>query len=300
MKPREKDRYQISNVPGALRHRPVRREHAGRPVVTSYERVTFEPAAVSGSKRAELLAPGHPLLDTLLDVTIERGQRALSDGAVLFDPTDPGTVPSVIVAMTGEIVDGHGITVSKRFAFVSVTAGADDEPVLADAGSAPHLDLTTLPDSAGSLAEQARTQVSANAHVAAMTWAAGVAQPEHLREVRERLLPTIEKTRSAVKSRLVSQINYLDGEAARLREAIAAGKAGKRLRHSPDRLQNQARDLQARHEARMADLAKDAALTARPPTLTAVMLVIPAGLIGGAVAKHAKDTTITEDRKSVV
>ena len=103
---------------------------------------------------------------------------------MLFDPTDPGTVPSVIVAMTGEIVDGHGITVSKRFAFVSVTAGADDEPVLADAGSAPHLDLTTLPDSAGSLADQARTQVSANAHVAAMTWAAGVAQPEHLREVR--------------------------------------------------------------------------------------------------------------------
>ena len=296
VKPREKARYQISNVPGALRHRPVRREHAGRPVVTSYERVTFEPAAVSGSKRAELLAPGHPLLDTLLDVTIERGQRALSDGAVLFDPTDPGTVPSVIVAMTGEIVDGHGITVSKRFAFVSVTAGADDEPVLADAGSAPHLDLTTLPDSAGSLADQARTQVSANAHVAAMTWAAGVAQPEHLREVRERLLPTIEKTRSAVKSRLVSQINYLDGEAARLREAIAAGKAGKRLRHSPDRLQNQARDLQARHEARMADLTKDAALTARPPTLSAVMLVIPAGLIGGAVAKHAKDTTITEAR----
>ena len=48
-----------------------------------------------------------------------------------------------------------------------------------------------------------------------------------------------------MKSRLVSQINYLDGEAARLREAIAAGKAGKRLRHSPDRLQNQARDLQA-------------------------------------------------------
>ena len=83
-----------------------------------------------------------------------------------------------------------------------------------------------------------------------------------------------------MKSRLVSQINYLDGEAARLREAIAAGKAGKRLRYSPDRLQNQARDLQARHEARMADLTKDAALTARPPTLSAVMLVIPAGLIG--------------------
>ena len=67
---------------------------------------------------------------------------------MLFDPTDPGTVPSVIVAMTGEIVDGHGITVSKRFAFVSVTAGADDEPVLADAGSAPHLDPHDPPPTA--------------------------------------------------------------------------------------------------------------------------------------------------------
>ncbi|MBD0020318.1 helicase-related protein [Gordonia sp. (in: high G+C Gram-positive bacteria)] len=296
MKRREKGRYQISNVPGQLRHRPVRHEHAGRPVVTSYERVTFEPAAVSGAKRAELLAPGHPLLDTLLDVTVERGQRALNDGAVLFDPTDPGTTPSVIVAMTGDIVDGHGITVSKRFSFVSVTTGPDGQPVLADAGRAPHLDLTALPVGTESAAERARMSVSGNAHTSAMRWAAGVAQPEHLRDVRERLLPTVEKTRSAVRSRLVSQINYLDGEAARLREVIAAGRSGKRLRHSPDRLESRARDLEARLDARMTTLAKDAALTARPPNLTAVMLVIPAGMVGGQIARRAKDTQITDAR----
>lgn len=294
---REKDRYQIANVPPPLRQRPVRREHAGRPVVAAYERVTFEPNAVGGrdGKRAELLAPGHPLLDAVLDLTIERHLPELDRGTVLFDPLDPADRPYVLMAMTGEIVDRHRHVVSKRFGFVAI--GEDGS--VADAGPAPHLDLAAPPPEAAPAIERARSEswLSDDLIGRSMSWAAGTAQPAHLAEVRAQLLPTIEKTRDAVRARLVGQINFLDSEAARLREIQAAGRdRATRNRQSPDRLAARARDLEVRLSTRTEDLAKDAALAARPPTLTAVMLVIPAGMVGGRVADFARDTAITERR----
>ncbi|MFW0796180.1 helicase-related protein [Gordonia sp. CPCC 205515] len=296
---REKDRYQITNVPAALRLRPTHHGHGSRPVVSAYERVTFEPDAVTGQdgKRAELLAPGHPLLDATLDVTIEQNQAALASGTVLFDHLDPGDQPYVLLAMTGEVVDGHRRVVSKRFSFVELRA---DGSVI-DAGPAPHLDLSTAPPQAVDAVERAMAQpwIVGALTDRAMTWAAGVAQPEHLAEVRERLLPTIEKTKTAVRARLVSQVNYLDGEAARLREVQAAGHTrARRNRQSPERLASRARELEHRLTIRSDELARDAMLTARPPTLTAAMLVIPAGMVGGTVADFARDTTVT-DRRAV-
>ena len=294
---REKDRFQIRNVPAPLRLRPTRHEHAGRPVVGAYERVTFDPAAIArrGGSRADLLAPGHPLFDAVLDLTIERNLPILDQGAVLFDALDPAEQPYVLMAMTGEVVDGNRRVVSKRFSFVELRADGS----VVDAGPAPHLDLQSPPSSATDAIERAQEHswISTGLADRAMAWAAGAAQPAHLSEVRERLLPTIEKTRESVRTRLVSQINYLDGEAARLREIQAAGKAGaKRNRQSPDRLASRARELEHRLAFRTDDLARDAALTARPPTLTAVMLVIPAGMVGGTVADHARDTTVTDQR----
>lgn len=292
---RERHRFQISNVPAELRQRPVRREHAGRPVVRSYERVTFEPKAIAvrEGRQAELLAPGHPLFDAVLDSTIERSTGLLEIGTTLFDPLNAATEPYVLMATTGEILDGHRRVVSKRFTFVSLHA----DGTVDDAGPAPHLDLAPVPSSAEPMVSAALTQSWIRTGLAdrAMGWAASVAQPAHLSEVRDQLLPTIEKTSAAVRNRLVGQINYLDSEAARLRESQAAGKA-RHNRRSPDRLESRARELEQRLTTRMRDLARDAMFTAKPPVLSAVMLVIPAGMVGGSAADFARDTTFTERR----
>ena len=293
---REQGRYEIANVPATIRTR--QRPGAALPIATRYERATFEPDCVDAddARRAELLAPGHPLMDTVLDATIESHRGVLEAGTLLFDPTDPGTEPRLIVAMTAEIVDGTGTVVSKHFEFVTLTPSGE----AATTGPAPYLDLHPLPEQACAAAESALSGgwLTAGVEQLATSWAVTHAQPQHLQQVRDQLLPLIEKTRIAVRQRLVQQINYLDAEAARLRDAQSAGKAGRsrKNRQSPDRLEARARELEARLERRTAQLDAEAQLAARPPTVVGAALVIPAGLIPGPIATYAKETAGVERR----
>ena len=117
----------------------------------------------------------------------------------------------------------------------------------------------------------------------ATSWAITHAQPQHLEQVRAQLVPLIDKTRAAVRQRLVQQINYLDAEAARLRDTQSTGRPGRsrKNRQSPERLEARARDLEARLDRRTAQLDAEAQLAASPPTVVGAALVIPAGLIPG-------------------
>jgi len=292
--PRERGRFEISHVPAVLRdHQPI---GAWRPLAGRYERVTFEPELVDGTVRAALLAPGHPLLDTVLDLALERHGDVLRSGAVLIDRNDPGTAARLVVALTSEIVDGTGTMVSKRFSFV--TLGADG--AVADAGPAPDLDaepLTGHRDVVAAVLDE--PWLAQGVEEIASRWAIVHDQPQHLEQVRARLVPQIDKARSAVRSRLIQQINHLDGEAARLRDEQAAGKAAK-VRVSPERLRSHARELEARLEARVARLDAESRLSAKPPRTVGAALILPAGLVAAtvpeAVAAHAVDTEGVERR----
>ncbi|BBG03919.1 MULTISPECIES: helicase-related protein [Pseudonocardia] len=289
---REVGRHQISNVPATLRAR--QRPGSRTPLTTRYERVTFEPSRVEGfGRRAELLAPGHPLMDTVLDATVEAHRSALDRGAVLFDPHDFGTVPQLVVALTGEIVDGTGRVVSKRFAFVTLTPDGR----ASTAGPAPYLDAEPLPARAQAAAKKVLTQAWLNDGVEtlASTWAVTDQQPEHLEQVRARMLPLLEKTTAAVRQRLLQQVNWHHSEAARIRDEIAAGKGGK-IRQSPDRLESRARELEARLDVRTAALIAEAQLAAKAPTVVGAALIIPAGLVSTHDGRHPADTTISERR----
>ena len=79
---REKGRFEILRVPSILKERD-RLIGRGDPVLDRYARVTFEKTLIVGQPQAELVAPGHPLLDATVDVVLERfpaaaraGQRA--------------------------------------------------------------------------------------------------------------------------------------------------------------------------------------------------------------------------------
>ncbi|WP_161896306.1 helicase-related protein [Gordonia spumicola] len=292
---RERSRFQIPNVPVSLRNRVARREHGWRPVTRAYERVTFEPTAVSPASgassvlRADLLAPGHPLVDSVLDSLLERDGAVLRSGSMLFDPTNPETTARVIVAATSEVVDGSGSVVSRRFSFVSV----DVDGNASDAGPAPQLDLVPLPDGVdvGALGLDSARLVEA-----ASAWLTTTSVPEHLARVRDRIVPEVDRVETAVRTRLIDQVNFLHAEAARRREEAASGVRTRRNRVSPDRLERQAHDLEARLSYRLAELADDRALSARPPRIESAFVVIPAGMVGGAVGRHAADSTATDER----
>jgi len=101
--------------------------------------------------------------------------------------------------------------------------------------------------------------------------------PHHLDELRKRKEEGIEKTKAAVQDRLTKEINYWDHRAAELKVQEQAGRTNARLNSQEAR--KRADDLQARLEKRLADLDREAQLSAVPPVVLGGLVVVPAGLI---------------------
>ena len=75
-KQREPRRYEVTHVPAPVRNRD-RLIGIGQPVLPRYERIAFEKSLVApqGQPLAAFVCPGHPLLDSVLDLTLERNRR---------------------------------------------------------------------------------------------------------------------------------------------------------------------------------------------------------------------------------
>src|SRR5205814_1507051 len=125
---REPGRYEITNVPAEIRARG-KMLGAGIPVVPKYTRVTFEKSLVSpyGMAPAQLLAPGHPLLDALVDMILERYRPLLKQGTILVADADASENPRALVYVehaiqnARELEDGQRQVVSMRLQFVELT-----------------------------------------------------------------------------------------------------------------------------------------------------------------------------------
>ncbi|WP_432543035.1 helicase-related protein [Kineococcus sp. SYSU DK002] len=290
--PREAGRFEIPNVPSAILARATR-PHAA--VTHRYARVTFDPARLEArdAPRAELLAPGHPLLDAVLDAAQERWGGVLERGAALLDPRDPGTEPRLVVAVLEEVVNGFDAVVSKRFAYVTLTPSG----TATASGAAPYLDAEPLPDEAADLVDDVLAQpwLAGGVEQAVTQWAVQESLPRHVTELRDRLVPGIHRTRAAVRQRLDQEVSTWWATASKLRAEEAAGRQG---RTSARRAERRAEELEKRREKRLTQLAAEEQLTARPPRIVGAALVLPAGLVGTAapLGQHPVDTRITERR----
>lgn len=106
VKQRESRRYEISHVPAPVRNRD-RLIGIGEPVLPRYERVAVEKALVApqGLPLAAFVCPGHPLLDSVIDLTLERNRDLLKRGTVLVDERDVGNTPKVLFYLEHSIQD---------------------------------------------------------------------------------------------------------------------------------------------------------------------------------------------------
>jgi hypothetical protein len=299
---RESGRYEIRHVPADVRDRD-RQIGLGAPVLRRYERVTFdrELTGPPGRPRAELLAPGHPLLDAVTDLVIERYGSLLKHGTMLVNRHDPGEQSRLLAAVTQEITEGHdpARTIAKRFDFVEI--GPDGARPTAEAR---YLDYEPIEDpereAAGYLL--AEPWLSAGVDQLAVDWAVEHGMPALLARTQEQVSARADQTRRLVKQRLNQEINYWDARHAELLEAEAAGR---QLKIKPDTAFRRARDLESRLERRLADLAQDEDLTAKPPIVAGGALVIPQGLLDKLIGRstiapqlHAQSTAMT-DRRAV-
>ncbi len=281
---KEPRRYEITHVPAPVRNRD-RQIGTGEPVLERYERIAFakDLIAPQGLPLAAFVCPGHSLLDAVLDLTLERHRDLLKRGTVLVDDRDPGTKPRVLFTLEHAIQDasllpsGERRSISRQMLYVELDADGSARQL----HYAPYLDYRPLdpkePKADDLLGRRELAWITRDLEKSALGHAIEHVVPGHVTEVRARRLGWVDKTRAAVKDRLTKEIAYWDHRAAQLQLQEQAGRAGARLNSQEAR--RRADDLQTRLQKRLAELDREAQLSALPPVVLAGLVVVPAGLL---------------------
>jgi len=311
---REPKRYEITHVPAV-----IRQGDRGKPILRRYERICFEKSLITvpGQPPAEFICPGHPLLDAVLDLTLDRHRELLRQGAILVDEDDPGEEVRVLAYLEHSIQDGsigrdgRRRLVSRRMQYVEIfdphpptpspqgRGGEDSEPSpsgrgqgegqgVRDAGYAPYLDYRPLtPDEQALLADPLCSMClrGFDLEAQATTYAITHLVPQHLQEVRGPKEALINKTIRAVKDRLTKEINYWDQRASELRLQEQAGKPNAKLNSA--KAQQRADELADRLQKRLAELEQERQLSPLPPVVIVGALVVPIGLLQRLQGKRA-------------
>lgn len=292
VKQRETRRYEITHVPAPVRNRD-RLIGIGEPVLPRYERIAFEKSLVApqGEPLAAFVCPGHPLLDAVIDLTLERNRDLLKRGTVLVDERDAGTEPRVLFYMEHAIQDagltraGERRVVSKRMLYIEMDSGGTTRHV----NYAPYLDyrpLTAGEPGVEAILDRPECQwVNRELEQKAQGYAIANVVPEHLAEVRGRKLEFIAKTEAAVKERLTKEITYWDHRAEALKLQEQAGKPNAKLNSGEAR--KRADMLQGRLQKRLEELKLEAQISPLPPVVLGGLLVVPMGLIRAMVGQPA-------------
>ena len=283
-KQKETRRYEITHVPQPVRNRD-RLIGIGEPVLPRYERIAFEKSLVApqGLPLAAFVCPGHPLLDAVIDLTLERNRDLLKRGTVLVDERDTGTQPRVLFYLEHAIQDasltrsGERRVVSERMLYVE----QDADGVIRHVNYAPYLDYrpraTDEPGVDAILDRPECHWISRDLEQKAQGYAIAHVVPEHLAEVRGRKLELIAKTEAAVKERLTKEITYWDHRAEELKLQEQAGRPNAKLNSGEAR--KRADLLQGRLEKRLEELKLEAQIAPLPPVVLGGLLVVPIGLI---------------------
>lgn len=287
-KQREPRRYEVTHVPAPVRNRD-RLIGTGEPVLPRYERIAFDKTLVSpqGQALAAFMCPGHPLLDSVIDLTLERHRDLLKRGTVLVDDRDPGTQARMLFFLEHSIQDAsltRGFTgsgerriVSKRMLYVELAA----DGAMRHIRYAPYLDYRPLAEGEPGvdtiLGRPECAWINRDVEQKALGHAVAHVVPEHLAEVRGGKLALIAKTEAAVKDRLTKEITYWDHRAEQLKLQEQAGKPNARL--NSDEARKRADLLQGRLEKRLQDLKLEAQISPLPPVVLGGLMVVPAGLL---------------------
>ena len=291
MNRREAGRFEITHVPQPIRDRD-RQIGVGAPVLKRYERVCFEKSKVDQQPRAFLITPGMPLLESAIDLTLERHRDVLKQGAVLVDENDPGDAPRLLFYLEHEIIDGRIIrhnehqVISTRLQFVDVLP----DETFRDAGVAPYLDcrpatkeeLTDLQDQLDApwLRRDWEQEVIGQAIKTLV--------PKHLNDVKPPRLALLDKIEQEVRSRMQKEINHWDHRA---QDLLAQEKTGKRTRLPAADAQNRADLLADRLQKRMDELKLERAISPLPPKLVGGALIVPTGLLARTTGEAWQSST---------
>jgi superfamily II DNA or RNA helicase len=283
---REPGRYELVRVPASIRERD--RLIAGRngetpPVLPRYKRICFEKRHIApprtGLEQAQLMHPGHPLMQAMIDLLLEQHRPTLKQGTMLLDPLDPGTEPRLLFLLEHEV---RGVQegspevrpLSKQLHFVHL--GPDGRPT--DAGPGPHNDLEALSEADMALVRPhlpATWQEEAVERLALGHAAGALARPHH-EQVAHRRETWVDRTMQAVKERLLVEMRFWDHQHDRLVEDHRLGKVPvMQVQNARSRLD----EITARLETRTRELEAMRTVQSGMPALVGAAVVVPMGLL---------------------
>lgn len=296
---RETGRWQITRVPARVQEQ-ARRANRWQPIPDQYERIAFETnyLRLAGGAQAALIAPGHPLLQAVIEATTSDLAGVLCSGTVFVDRREnQATEPTLLFAVEQKIENqpGHH-TVSHHFDYVQRDQRGKTFVTLAP----PYLDYEApLPEELPGIERiQGQRWITANSERDIRAWAYHEGLQPRLGELTTRMQAEAARVRAQVSERLNLEINHWDREYNRLREAERDGRFGKMR---SDKAYAKARGLEQRLDNRVDQLDRAVQLTALPAHIAGCALIIPSRAVAPAdqaraVAKHARETEQVERR----
>jgi len=264
---RESGRYEITHVPAAIRGR-----NTNQPVLNKYQRICFDKdkSLLQGKPLAALICPGHPLMDALVDLTLDKYRSVLKQGAVLIDPTDESTEPRILWMIDYSIRDSSQRLISRHLQFVHLYKSGR----ITLGGDAPYLDYRPANEDELSLIKSYLDDawLQPDLETQALAYATQTLVTEHFQKIKSRQERMIKMTQQAVHERLVKEINYWSRRAAELQEEVVKGK---QPRMQPENAKRRAEELRERHKKRTEELEAQLNIISNPPQIIGGALVIP-------------------------
>ena len=279
---REHGRYEIQRVPFDVR-RKTPANHFEQ-ILPRYERVCFEKndVDVPDCLHAELICPGHPLLDAVVSVVLQRGRSLLRQGTIFVDDNDTDDDVRFLAYIEDTIEDasrssaGKPRLVSQQIHYVELLPDGSAHM----AGYAPYLDLRAPYEDEMAAIQEIRSEetwLTGDVERLAIDYASEHIVPQHLQAVKQQQKAYLDKTEQAVKVRLRREIQYWDGQANELREKEASGHGSQRLNATT--AERRAEALSERLDRRMEEIRRARQITAKLPVLVGAALVVPRGRI---------------------
>lgn len=302
--PRENGRFEVKRVPNKVieSYEPT----YNRSVLEAYERICFDRSEISmpGKPDADLIAPGHPLMDALISFVLKSFRKETDKGTILI--SDEITEPRILCSLDYSVRDGVVINnkervVSRQMCFVQIDKGGNAY----QGGPAPYLDYS-VPDE--DEADECRSILKSQSWIStdfiekkAIGFAVNTLVPKLYDETRAYRIRMIDKIESETKKRLRDEIFYWDNKASEYREAARKGSTKPNLRTNMANAQNRADELERRMNSRLERLSKERELSPMPPVLSTVALIIPKAMIQPSKAEEHTPSysASTADRKAI-
>jgi superfamily II DNA or RNA helicase len=302
LRKRETGRFEIRHVPTLIRGRD-RVIGGGNPVIQRYERICFEKSKtrIEGKLPAQLIAPGHPLMDSVIDLTLENLRNMLKRGTVFIDRADEGVEPHLLFIIEHTVRDGKTDSrgeqrvISRRMQFVLFDRNSE----ISQGGYAPYLDYDSPTQEDANIVKDIIEEgwLAKDLDSLAVSYAASNLVPDHFTEVKKRREHLVNATLQAVHERLTKEINYWSHRYIHLKMEV---EAGRQPRIQPENAKRRAEELTTRLESRTKDLEAQRHIVSSTPVVVGGALVIPQGLInkrqGKEVPMWCKDA---EERKRI-